>query len=88
MPSIPLWPSLAAVAALLLVAIALARSVMRSRMTPAQEPLSLPGRSGGARDRAAVDRIEQDLRALDWLFQQGRISGNEYRRERERTLRG
>jgi hypothetical protein len=87
MPPILLWPSLAAAAALLLVTVALARSAMRSRTTPAGAPRGRPGRSGGPRDRMAVDRIEQDLRALDWLWQQGRIGGHEYRRERERILR-
>jgi hypothetical protein len=64
--------------------IALVRSLVRRRTAPVRTArTSRPD----PRDGSAVDRIEQDLRALDWLYRQGHISGGEYRRERERTLR-
>ena len=84
MPSMHVWPSLALSAVLLVLVVAIVRSVMRGRTAPAR---ALGQERPDPRDRTAVDRIEQDLRALDWLFQQGRISGGEYRRERERILR-
>jgi hypothetical protein len=81
MPSVHLWPSLAATAVLLLAIVVLVRGLIRTRTAPA------PATPHDPRDGTAVDRMEQDLRALDWLYRQGRISGGEYRRERERTLR-
>ena len=81
MPSVHLWPSLAGTVVLLLAIAVLVRGLIRTRTAPA------PVRPRDARDGTAADRIEQDLRALDWLHRQGRISGGEYRRERERILR-
>jgi hypothetical protein len=83
-----LSPWLAAAAVLLLAAAMPARSVMRGlRAHSDQSAHGRRGRSAGPRDRTAVDRIEQDLRALDWLWRQGRISSQEYRRQREQVLR-
>jgi hypothetical protein len=88
MPSFPWWLSLPVIAGLLSAAAVLARSARRRRMAAGgDERQARLGRPGPARDRTAVDRIEQELRALDWLWQQGRISRQEYQRQRELTLR-
>jgi hypothetical protein len=78
-----LWPSLAASVVLLIAAVALVRTLRRGHdAATGRRP-----EPRGARDAATVDRIEQDLRALHWLWQQGRISTQEYRRARERAVR-